>query len=85
MPEGIDWHEITESAYKEISPRDDADVTIQSITNATEQKCTAVVNPAGSAGWVDSRETVEVNGTFVSIKHVGDTGLGEQRVEVTMM
>jgi hypothetical protein len=85
MSEGFDWHDIVESAYNQISPRDNADVTVQSITDATEQKCTALVNPAGGAGWVDSRETVEVNETLVTIKHVEETGLGEQRVEVTVV
>lgn len=84
MPESIDWHETIESAYKQISPRDNPDVTVQSITDATEQKCTAVVNPAGGTGWVDSSETVEVNETLVTIKHVEDAGLGEQQVEVTV-
>lgn len=85
MPDGIDWYETVESAYKQISPRDDTDVTVQSITDATERKCTAVVNPPGGAGWVDSRETVEVKESLVTIKHLEDTGLGEQRVEVTVM
>jgi len=85
MPTKSEWYEIVEAAYAAISPRDDPKITVHNVDLIDDETCTALVNPPGSAGWVDNRESVEVEGNTVSLREIeGETGAGEQSVRVRL-